>query len=93
MKRSENYVLRSLGDDFFLIPRGKKAEEIKGVLTLSETAAFIYSNIESIEGSEALAELVRREYHVTEEEREEMKTDIEEVLRFFYDYGIIEEVR
>ena len=44
MKRSKSYVLRSLGDEWFLIPRGEKAEEIKGVLNLSETAAFIYNH-------------------------------------------------
>ena len=89
MKRSENYVLRSLGDEFFLIPRGEKAEEIKGTLTLSETAAFIYNHIEETEDVEALADLLEREYHVTEEEKNEIRADIQEVLQFFYDYGII----
>ena len=54
MKRSKSYVLRSLGDEWFLIPRGEKAEEIKGVLNLSETAAFIYNHIEETEDAEAL---------------------------------------
>lgn len=89
MKRSGNYVLRSLGDDFFLIPRGEKAEEIKGVLTLSETAAFIYNHIEETKDMETLADLLGKEYQVTEEEKKEMRADIQNVMQFFYDYGII----
>ena len=90
MKRSKSYVLRSLGDEWFLIPRGEKAEEIKGVLNLSETAAFIYNHIED---AEALENLLEREYHVTDEEKKGMRADIQEVLQFFYDYGMIEEMR
>lgn len=93
MKRSENYVLRHLEDEVLLIPRGKKAEEINGVLTLSETAAFIYNHIEDTKDTEALADLIGREYHVGEAEKEEIRTDIQEILCFFYDYGIMEEKR
>lgn len=88
MKRSKSYVLRSLGDEWFLIPRGEKAEEIKGVLNLSETAAFIYNHIEETEDAEALEDLLEREYHATDEEKKEMRADIQEVLQFFYDYGM-----
>ena len=83
MKRSENYVLRHLEDEVLLIPRGKKAEEINGVLTLSETAAFIYNHIEDTKDTEALADLIGREYHVGEAEKEEIRTDIQEILCFF----------
>ncbi len=93
MKRSENYVLRQLEDEVFLIPRGKKAEEINGVLTLSETAAFIYNHIEETEDEESMGKLLAKEYQIAEEEKKELKTDIQEVIQFFYEYGIVEETR
>lgn len=49
--------------------------------------------IEETEDAEALEDLLEREYHATDEEKKEMRADIQEVLQFFYDYGMIEEMR
>lgn len=91
MKKSKNYVLRSLGDEYFLIPRGKMAEEVNGVLTLSETAAFIYKHIEETESVEEIVKLLSAEFHATKEEEAEMKQDVQEMLQFFQEHGITAE--
>ncbi len=90
MKKSKNYVLRNLGDEIFLIPRGKMAEEVNGVLTLSETAAFIYNHIEETESIAEIVQLLSAEFHATKEEETEMKQDVQEMLQFFREHGIIE---
>ena len=90
MKRSKNYVLRNLGEDYFLIPRGKMAEEVGGVLTLSETAAFIYNHIEETENIEEMVSLLMTEFHATKEEQNEIRQDVKEMLQFFLEQKITE---
>ena len=42
MTRKGDFVLRQIADEYVLIPYGATAEKMNQVLTLSETAAFIY---------------------------------------------------
>ena len=42
MTRKGDFVLRRLADEYVLIPYGATTEKMNQVLTLSETAAFIY---------------------------------------------------
>ena len=42
MTRKGDFVLRQLADEYVLIPYGATTEKMNQVLTLSETAAFIY---------------------------------------------------
>ena len=46
MKKTQNFVMRQVIDEFVLVPRGEAAERIGGTMTLSETAAFIYEHLE-----------------------------------------------
>lgn len=79
MKKTENYVLRQIIDEFVLAPRGKMAEKVKGTMTLSETAAFIYNHLEDVENTEELAEMLGKEYGIS---KEEVLEDVQEVLDF-----------
>ena len=58
MKKTQNYVMRQVIDEFVLVPRGEAAERINGTMTLSETAAFIYEHLEAVKTSEEMAELL-----------------------------------
>ena len=89
MKRSKDFVLRNLDEDYFLIPRGRMAEKINGVLTLSETAAFIYNHIEETENIEDMVRLLSAHYHATEEEQKEMNEEVKEMFHFFQEHKII----
>ena len=76
MKKTQNYVMRQVIDEFVLVPRGEAAERINGTMTLSETAAFIYEHLEAVKTSE---ELLGREYHISSKE---VLEDVQEVLDF-----------
>ena len=65
MKKTQNYVMRQVIDEFVLVPRGEAAERINGTMTLSETAAFIYEHLEAVKTSEEMAELLGQEYHIS----------------------------
>ena len=42
MKQTDNFVLRQVADEKILIPCGRMAEQMAQVITLSETAEYIY---------------------------------------------------
>lgn len=42
MKRSEDYVLKELMGSFVLVPVGEKAIDFNGVITLNESAKFLW---------------------------------------------------
>ena len=79
MKKTQNYVMRQVIDEFVLVPRREAAERINGTMTLSETAAFIYEHLEAVKTSEEMAELLGQEYHISSKE---VLEDVQEVLDF-----------
>ena len=79
MKKTQNYVMRQVIDEFVLVPRGEAAERINGTMTLSETAAFIYEHLEDVDTPEEMAGLLGQEYHISSEE---VLEDVQEVLDF-----------
>ena len=46
MKKTKGYVIRKLEEEYVLLPTGKRAEEVNEVISLSETAGFIYLHAE-----------------------------------------------
>ena len=42
MKKTEGYRIRKLEDEYVVLPFGKRAEEVNEVISLSETAGFMY---------------------------------------------------
>lgn len=88
IKRKGTFVMRRLADDYVLIPCGETAEYVNQVMTLSETAAFIYERAESAGTPEKLTRLLSREYQVDEED---VREDVDEVLKKLEEAGILEE--
>lgn len=64
MKKIKEFILREVADEYILIPTGKTTEEFNGMITLSETAAFIYEHIEEAKTFEDLIEMITNEYEV-----------------------------
>ena len=42
MKKTEGYIVKELEDEYIVLPVGKRTEEVNEVISLSETAGFIY---------------------------------------------------
>lgn len=64
MKKREGYLLKKIEDEYVLLPTGELAEQVNEVITLSETAGFIYIHADQVDSTEELAALVSREYGV-----------------------------
>lgn len=84
MKKTKNFVLRQVIDEYILVPKGEAAEWVRGVMTLSETAAFIYEHLEETGSAEEMAGLLGKEYNIG---KEAVIEDVQEVLDFLEKNG------
>ena len=64
MKKADGYVIKKLEDEYVILPYGKRTEEVNEVITLSETAGFIYEKADQAENIAQLVQLVGKEYGV-----------------------------
>lgn len=76
MKKIETFVLRTIAGESILVPTGKTTLAFNGMITLSETAAFIWENLENAESAEALAKMMITEFSVDQE------TALADILEF-----------
>lgn len=69
VKLNDGYVLRKVGQAYMVMPTGARMKDYQGMITLNETGAFLYKEVEK-EGSskEKLIEACMAEYNVPEEE-------------------------
>ena len=86
MKKAEGYIIKKLEDEYVVLPYGKRTEEVSEVITLSETAGFIYENADQAESIEQLAQLVGKEYGV---EASAVYEDVAEVVKTLQGKGIL----
>ena len=86
MKKTEGYTIRRLEEEYVILPTGKRAEEINEVISLSETAAFIYLHAEEVSSIPELAQLVAGEYGM---EAAEVLEDVKTVVETLQKKGVL----
>ena len=67
MKKINEFILREVAGEYVAVPVGRTTEHFNGMITLSETGAFLYEHLEQAESFEALIAMLRAEYEVDEE--------------------------
>lgn len=86
MKKTEGYLIKKLEDEYVVLPFGKKAEEVNEVISLSETAGFMYLHADEADSVDELAELVSKEYEV---EKSVVYEDVESVVKTLRAKGLL----
>ena len=71
MTRKGDFVLRQIADEYVLIPYEATAEKMNQVLTLSETAAFIYEQTGDAVSAKEIAKRLGKAYDMPAEEVQE----------------------
>lgn len=66
MKKNPDYILREIVGETVLVPTGKASQKFNGMLQLSETAAFIWNLIDTVEVPEDIVQALLKEYDVDE---------------------------
>lgn len=65
MRVSDQFILREIAGDSILIPVGKVAMSVKGLIALSETGAFLYNILKENSTHEDLVTALTSEYEVS----------------------------
>lgn len=86
MKKVEGYIVKKLEDEYLVLPKGKRTEEVNESISLSETAGFIYMHADQAEDIEELAQIVGKEYEI---EPSEVRDDVKQVVETLREKGIL----
>lgn len=88
MKIKEGFVLRNVVGENVVMPTGKQIDSFAGTLILSETAAFLWKELQQPISQEDLLAQLRSEYDVDQVTAE---TDLTELLDGLRGYDLLEE--
>lgn len=66
MKTNKEYMLREIAGESVLIPTGTASQKLNGLIRLTETAAFIWKQVDIAADLKEIIEHVRKEFDVDE---------------------------
>lgn len=67
MKIKTGYILRKMVKNYMAIPVGGKTTDFDGMITLNETGAFLWRQMEQDTDVDTLVEALQKEYDVSRE--------------------------
>lgn len=67
MKIVKEFILREIAGESVLVPTGETTQEFNGLITMSDTAKFIWKNIEKADSLEEMIQMILDEYEIDEE--------------------------
>lgn len=67
MKTNREYMLRQIAGESILIPTGTASQKLNGMIRLTETAAFIWKQVDTARDLEEITVKVREEFDIDEE--------------------------
>jgi hypothetical protein len=80
-------IVRTIMDDTVLIPVGTAGEKFNGLITLNETALFLWQQLPHVQDEQQLADELLKEYEVDEDTA---RKDIGEFLHTLRDVGVLD---
>lgn len=86
MEVKMDFVLRDIAGDLLLIPAGKAALDLNGMLTLNEVGGEIWRLLPEVKDEE---ELIRRLLELYEVEEPELRKDVADFLDSLRKLGIL----
>jgi len=67
MMVSKEFALREIAGNYIVIPFGKKAVDFNAMITLNETGAFLWKQLENEKSQKQLLDAMLEEYEVDSE--------------------------
>lgn len=83
-----DFVLREIAGETLLVPAGKTALDLNGMLTLNETCAALWRMLPEAADAEALTQGLLQEFEGAP--AEQVRADVEEFLARLRELGIVE---
>lgn len=89
MKTNKEYMLREIAGETVLVPTGSASQKLNGMIRLTESAAFIWKQVDTAADLEEIVARVQDEYEVNEDTA---RRDIYGFLRELYVRGIVQDI-
>lgn len=86
MKIKLDFVLREIAGDTLLVPAGKTALDLNGMLTLNEVGAEIWKMLPEAEDEEEIVQRLLQDY---EAEPAQVREDVSEFINRLKELGIV----
>ncbi len=86
MTIKKEFVLREVAGDILLIPTGKTALDLNGMMTLNEVGAEIWRLLPEVHDEEELVRRLLEEYEVGENE---LRKDVDDFLKKLRELDIL----
>lgn len=67
MRIAKEFILRDVAGEHVLIPTGKTTQEFNGMITVSDTAKFIWEHLEKVDSLQEMVQAILNEFDVDEE--------------------------
>ena len=67
MKIVKEFILREIAGECVLVPTGDTSQELNGMISINDSARFMWENVEKADSFEELVSLIMNEYEVEEE--------------------------
>ena len=77
MKNKREFILREIAGDILLVPAGKTALDLNGMLTLNEVGADIWKMLPEVETEEEIVARILQDYDA---EPAQVRKDVSEFL-------------
>ena len=87
MKIKDSFLLRKVADSYVVVPVGKLTLDFNGIITLNETGAFLFEQLQKGAEREDLIENLLKEYDV---DPEKAAADIDVFLEKVKDADVLE---
>ncbi len=68
MRLKDGFMLKKILDDYIVVPTGDNIVDFAVAVSLNETGAFLWQQLESEKSIEELADALASEYDITSEE-------------------------
>lgn len=76
MKIVKEFIMREIAGECILVPTGDTTQEFNGMITLTDTARFIWEHLEKVDSLEEMIQAMLKEYEIDE------KTVAEDAIEF-----------
>ena len=90
MRLKEGLTVRKVGEDYVIVAPEQGMVDLSKVYSLNETAAMLWEELEGKEFSiDDMIEHIRENYDIEHISEEEIKSDMENVVNFFKENGLL----
>lgn len=87
MKAKSGFVLRTIVDEYMLMPTGDNISRFDGTVVLNEVSAFVWNQLQQATTRDQLLTSLLDEYEVS---REVAESDLDTLLQKFTELGLLE---